>query len=131
MVKFKDFKDKCTTYKIMDVLNVTENCDRTASNTTNKWNGTETGKLLLDHLSFFTMEHIADFQCDTINYCKTKSAKSDWIRDFTNKSPKEEICNQVNKTYSNLPTKYHGGFTMVKLMMDVIFFMSNDVVNVL
>ena len=61
MDKFKAFKDKCTTYNIMDALNVTEYCDRTMANTTNKWGGTETRTLLLDHYSFFTMEHIVDF----------------------------------------------------------------------
>ena len=86
-------------------------------------------KFMLDHWSFFTMEHIVYFQRDTMEYCETDAVSSEQARYFTYASSTQGLRYQVNETYYTLTTKQQVGITLVKLMLGTIFFISNCVVT--
>ena len=52
----------------MDTLMITKYNYRMAVHPANKWGGTEISKSLLEHWSLLTLDHIADFQRDTMDY---------------------------------------------------------------
>ena len=53
---------------MINVLIIPEYCDSTVSHPANKWGGTYTTKSLLGQWSLLTLDHIASFQRDTMDY---------------------------------------------------------------
>ena len=83
MDKLKVFKDICIKYGTMDALMIPNYHDRITAHHSNKWYGTITRKLLLDHWSLFTLEHTKYFQHDIVEYCEADAVSSECVRDFT------------------------------------------------
>ena len=55
--------------------------------------------LTLQHRSLFTLEHIADFQCETMEYYKDNAVRIEWVRDFTYGYSLEELYKKFNDNY--------------------------------
>ena len=66
-----------------------------------------------------------------MRYWKDVAVKSECVRYPTYRYLNKELLNRVSNTYQLLSTKEQGYIKMVKLMLDTILLMSNDVVTAL
>ena len=101
-----------------------------ASNPQDRWGGPTARLCRLNNWSRFSLEQIAQFQKDTSGYSTIYVVRSDWLHGFTYNDCTEELHFQVkNTSYMFAEAGIHGGIMMVKVVIDQIFFMSNDVVT--
>ena len=127
----KAFEERCIKYCMMNALMILGYHDRVEENTSNKWGGSEISKFLLDHWSLFALDHIVYFLHGIVQYCESDEVSSEWVREFDYGYSTEELCDWFNETYSTTEIKEQGRITMVKLNLESILFISNDVVTIL
>jgi len=128
----KMFKERTTKYNMLEPLSAPIMIDISTADPGARWGGEETKRNLLDHWSQVSLVEVLAFQSDTNEYASDEDmASSDWIKDLLTNSSADELSQQVDEKFEKLEPFEKCGISRLKIQLDEMFCMTNDVVAAL
>ena len=101
-------------------------------NTALRWGDETTKRDILVHWSQVDLTKAITYQKDTNQYASGEDmTSSDWVKDLTMNSSEAKLKQRVDEKFDKIKSLEQGGITYLKLMLDKIFCMTNDVLAAL
>ena len=120
-------------YDMMSVLMIWPPKDMNAASVEDRWGDPKDAKCLLTHWSSFSLDVVKQWQKDTNEECVDDEdlTSCEWIRQLLGDSSASELIHRVDETYNKITTTERGGVTRLKIQLDEMFCITNDVVQAL
>ena len=130
--KLKGVKDCITKYDMMDPFKIPALVDIDTDDPELRWGDETTKRDMLVHWSQIELLEVKAYQLDTNGYASEEDmTSSDWVKDLMMNSSEVELKGRVDEKFEKLDSLEQGGITYLKLMLDEMFCMTNDVVTAL
>ncbi|KAL7455565.1 hypothetical protein ACHAWC_007099 [Mediolabrus comicus] len=131
--KLEKAVDRFIQYDMMSSVQIPTLKDVEAIHAKDRWNHEENSKRnLFEHFGAIPMDEVKLWQADILRFgSKYERENSEWILSFLKESCTIELNDRINSKFKELPLEHKGGVVYLKLMIDVIMFMSRDVVRAL
>ena len=126
-------EERVNEYDMKSVLMIWPPKDLNAAAVKDRWGDPKDTKCLLSHWSSFLLDIVKQWQKDTNEECVDDEdlTSCQWISQLLDNSSATELIHRVDVKYNKLTTAERGGVTRLKIQLDEMFCITNDVVKAL
>ena len=126
-------EERVNEYDMKSVLMIWPPKDLNAAAVKDRWGDPKDAKCLLTHWSSFLLDIVKQWQKDTNEECVDDEdlTSCQWISQLLDNSSATELIHRVDVKYNKLTTAERGGVTRLKIQLDEMFCITNDVVKAL
>ena len=126
-------EERVNEYDMKSVLMIWPPKDMNAAAVKDRWGDPKDAKCLLTHWSSFLLDIVKQWQKDTNEECVDDEdlTSCEWISQLLDNSSATELIHRVDVKYNKLTTAERGGVTRLKIQLDEMFCITNDVVKAL
>jgi len=130
-LKLKKLNERILKFDLKDILMIAALQNPEGTHAKFRWGGDNTKIYILEHMTDVALEVIILWQKDINLYSDCDAESSEWLNDLLVNSCSDELNLRIDEKLSLLPDIEQGGIVRLKLMLDEMFFMSEDVVTAL
>ena len=131
--RLQELKERAERYDLVDIANIPDYRDKNATHPADKWDGVDKRTSLIDSWSQIELQHVCDYQSDINKYSSVDGVSSEWLQDLIYNSSTPELRELVAQKTASLVVddSQLGGAVMLKITLDQMFCMTQDVVTAL